>query len=81
MKHFKDKLSNILELPLDLNCAAINQYFWNIFFVNNPVVLSLSHKIVQYFELCCGVSGETEKGRVAGGERVPCVSHAGSLEI
>ena len=41
MKHFKDKLSYILELPLDLNCAAINQYFWNIFFVNNPVVLSL----------------------------------------
>ena len=32
MKHFKDKLSYILELPLDLNCAAINQYFWNIFF-------------------------------------------------
>ena len=58
MKHFKDK-SNILELPLGLNCASKANIF-GIFIVNDPVVLSLSPKIVQYFELCCGVSGETE---------------------
>ena len=36
--------------------------------MNDPVVLSLFQKIVQYFELCFGVSGETEQSSVAGKE-------------
>ena len=60
MKHFKDNLSNILELPLGLKIVQQRGNIFGIFIVNDPVVVSLFPKIVQYFELCCGVSGETK---------------------
>ena len=46
---------------------------FRIFIVNDPIVLSLSQKILQYFALSFGFGG--------GGVRVFCVSHAGSPEI